>query len=206
MSSQSIMGQKNGRNETKTCRRKLTPPFSVPGSSYWRKLLPANFSPGPSSVVCRNDGVKPTGTGNRRLEILIDKYSADFSNALTAVERSVVVSNIVTKVQCAAPLGSFVTYENGIWWEVEEDVAHEMVRQLFKFKLEEVDSFDDDRLNDLLSTLRNDERAIVRKSSKANTASSSHDGKVLIRDGPEDAHWKKAQPPKFQWSAGRPSR
>ena len=68
-----------------------------------------------------------TCPGNGRLKALAVQYLDDYSNAENKTEKSKIVSKIVEMVHSKCPVGAFIKYQEGLWYEVSKSVAREKV-------------------------------------------------------------------------------
>jgi hypothetical protein len=73
--------------------------------------------------------------GNRRLRVIIGTFLEQYSKALSRIEKSTIVSTIVDIVQDACPVGAFVKFEDGQWWEVGDFAARERVGSMLRDSL-----------------------------------------------------------------------
>ena len=95
-------------------------PISVQDGKFCKTLLPSDFEPTPYSVICGRGKTISNAPGNQRLKGLITSHLKQYSEALTRLEKSSIVSNIVSMIKQASPSGGFVKFEQGCWWEVDD--------------------------------------------------------------------------------------
>ena len=95
-------------------------------------LLPKEFVPGQNSVICGRGKVCSSAPGNRRLKKILDAYLKPYSECKSKLEKSSIVSTIVNMVKQSSPVGAFVKFEKGLWYEVEDSVAREKIGCMFR--------------------------------------------------------------------------
>eukprot|EP00980_Cylindrotheca_fusiformis_P031192 scaffold25948_cov117-Cylindrotheca_fusiformis.AAC.2 len=88
-----------------------------------KTLLPADFVLQPYSVRIGRGKACSEATGNQRLQVLASSFLDDYKKASTKIEKSVIVTKIVDTIQEACPVGAFVRYQDGRWWEVDDFTA-----------------------------------------------------------------------------------
>mmetsp|Transcript_40888 Transcript_40888/g.97889 ORF Transcript_40888/g.97889 Transcript_40888/m.97889 type:complete len:194 (-) Transcript_40888:3434-4015(-) len=94
--------------------------------------LPESFSPTPYSVLIGRGKVCAEATGNRRLKVIVSTFLDEYSKAPTRIEKSIIVSKIVDIVNDASPVGGFIKFEDGAWWQVSDNMARERVGSLLR--------------------------------------------------------------------------
>jgi hypothetical protein len=92
-----------------------------------RCALPLEFQPEPYSVIIGRGKKIQESVGNLRLKVLASTFLARYSGAHTKIEKTQVVSDIVRTIRSACPIGSFIKFTNGQWWEVDDPTAREKV-------------------------------------------------------------------------------
>jgi len=95
-------------------------------------LLPETFQPQPYSVVIGRGKIAKDVVGNRRLRVLASMHIAKYSQAKRKGDKTQVVSLVARTIRDACPVGAFVRYKHGRWYEVEDTVAHEKVGYTFR--------------------------------------------------------------------------
>eukprot|EP00980_Cylindrotheca_fusiformis_P014060 scaffold3670_cov124-Cylindrotheca_fusiformis.AAC.36 len=65
--------------------------------------------------------------GNRRLQVLASSFLEAYRKTSTKIEKSLIVTKIVDMIQEACPVGAFVRYQDGRWWEVDDFTARDKV-------------------------------------------------------------------------------
>eukprot|EP00980_Cylindrotheca_fusiformis_P000098 scaffold19_cov114-Cylindrotheca_fusiformis.AAC.45 len=104
-------------------------------NKHLKNRLPSDFAPGHTSVICGR-GRECTGSpGNIRFRKIIDSFLVPYSKAKNKIEKSIIVSRIISEVKSGkAERGIFCKIENGVWWEVEDTVAREKVGKRWSLK------------------------------------------------------------------------
>jgi hypothetical protein len=112
---------------------------SQPAMTIWtprvrdhRSALPEDFVPQPYSVHIGRGKICAEATGNRRLRVIASSFLEEYKAASTKIEKSVIVSKIVDVIQDACPVGAFVKYQDGRWWEVGDFTAREKVGSMLR--------------------------------------------------------------------------
>lgn len=92
------------------------------------KPLPLDFQPSNYSVMIGRAKDCKEAIGNRRLKVFVDLALHDYKNAKYKMQKTIVVSTIVEKIQDACNNhGAFIKYADGRWWEVDDATAREKV-------------------------------------------------------------------------------
>jgi hypothetical protein len=119
--------------ETKIVTTLLHPPLSsVPRKNDGKSRLPANFLPSSNTVICGRGKACSTASGNRRLRKIVNSYLQPYSQARNKLEKSSIVSTIITKIKEDNAAGAFVKFEDSVWWEVDDAVAREKIGCLLR--------------------------------------------------------------------------
>jgi hypothetical protein len=101
-----------------------------------RKMpLGVDYYPGEYAVLCGRGKVCSMSTGNRYLKALVDHYLSPYSNASNKTEKSRIVTGIIDAIH-ALPGGTFIRFQQGQWWEVDDAFAREKVRLLVSVGVE----------------------------------------------------------------------
>lgn len=90
--------------------------------------LGADFVPGEYTVLCGKGKVCATATGNHHLRRLVQDKLHEYSLAISKVEKSVIVSDVMKSLQ-RHETGIFAKFDRGQWWAVDDAFAREKVRQ-----------------------------------------------------------------------------
>jgi hypothetical protein len=94
--------------------------------------LPTDFQPSSYSIICGNKRKFFNSPGNTRLRVLVQSFIPQFRQAEGKLEKGMIVSKVMNIVKDACPVGGFVTFENGRWWQVSERTSREKVGSLFR--------------------------------------------------------------------------
>lgn len=99
--------------------------------------LPQDFVPTPYTVHIGRGKMCSDATGNRRLKVIVDSFLGEYKKASNKMEKSVIVSKIVDIIHDACPVGAFVKFQKGKWWEVGDYAAREKVGSMLRDALSE---------------------------------------------------------------------
>lgn len=97
-----------------------------------KTLLPSDFEPSNYSIICGNKRKFFKSVGNQRLRLLVQTFIPEYSKAEGKLEKSMIVSKVMKIVREACPVGSFVAFEQGRWWQVSERTSREKVGSYFR--------------------------------------------------------------------------
>jgi hypothetical protein len=97
-----------------------------------KTLLPIDFVPSNYSIICGNKRKYVKSVGNQRLRMLVQSFIPQYSQAEGKLEKSVIVNQVMQIVREACPVGSFVAFEQGRWWQVSERTSREKVGSYFR--------------------------------------------------------------------------
>lgn len=97
-----------------------------------KAALPSDFEPLPYSVLIGRGKQAAEAIGTRRLKVIASRFLAEYANASSRIEKSVIVSKIIDIVQDACPVGAFIKFEESHWWEVSDSIARERVGSLLR--------------------------------------------------------------------------
>jgi hypothetical protein len=124
-----------------------------------QRSLGTNFVPGDFTVICGRGKIYASSSGNVHLKRSVQQHAVPYARAKSRIEKSDIVSSIISAVQTASPEAALVRFEADQWWEVDESFAREKVGGMFR---------------DLLHTK-------YRSSSKAKLARNKHRGTMHER-------------------------
>ena len=79
------------------------------------------------SVIIGRGHVAKASTGNRRLDVLAMSILPRYAEATSKALKTEIVSELISTIRNACPVGAFIRYVNGRWWEVDESTAREKV-------------------------------------------------------------------------------
>ena len=107
-------------------------PFGIQGalrrSKTEKVLLPRTFTPTQYSVICGRGKAFSAAPGNQWLRKIVSSHISAYAQSTTKIEKSAIVSMIVSIVKKASPDGgAFVCFKDGRWWEEQEAAAREKV-------------------------------------------------------------------------------
>jgi hypothetical protein len=94
--------------------------------------LSTDFEPSPHSVIIGRAKECKQHIGNVRLRILCSSFLPKYSNAINRSIKSKVVSEVVSTIRDACPVGAFVKRAGNSWKEVNESTAREKVGYVFR--------------------------------------------------------------------------
>lgn len=92
-----------------------------------KNRLPADYSPSMYSVMIGRGKIFTEAIGTRRLKVIASRFLADYSDAKSQIDKASIITRIVDIIQEACPVGAFLKYEEGSWWEVSDTMAREKV-------------------------------------------------------------------------------
>jgi hypothetical protein len=109
----------------------LPSPFnanSMPRRKAGKNMLPENFVPGPHTVVFGRGKAFAALEGNKRLKAIVDSHLKRYSEARSKLDKSNIVSMIVSMVKQSTSVGAFIKLEeDGRYWELEDGTAREKI-------------------------------------------------------------------------------
>jgi hypothetical protein len=91
------------------------------------------YRPGLGDVICARGKSATNHEGNRRFRTIIESRMEQYASTKNKFEKSVIVSQVVEEIRQG---GGFVRPENGRWYEVGDQIAHEKVGQRYVKTLE----------------------------------------------------------------------
>lgn len=100
--------------------------------------LPMDFQPGAYTVLCGRSRECFEWEGNRRFRALCELHKQDYQDAPGKLEKSRIVTKIMKAIRQASPVGAFVAFENGRYYEVSQRTAREKVGGFFRDSLHTV--------------------------------------------------------------------
>ena len=114
-----------GKKKSKTPSKAKTP-------------LPLDFQPTEYTVLCGRSRDCFESIGNRNFRVLCNIFLQDYLDAPGKLEKSRIVTKIMKTIHQASPVGSFVSFENGRYYEVSQRTAREKVGAFFRDSLHTV--------------------------------------------------------------------
>jgi hypothetical protein len=125
-----IMAVKTRSAKEGSCKR-----VRKPNAPKMMTLLPECFVPSEYSVLCGKGSDSYNAPGNRRFRVTVGSFLQEYIDAITRQEKSDQVLRVVTMIRQACPVGAFVKYIDGRWYEVDERTAREKVGAYFRDSL-----------------------------------------------------------------------
>lgn len=102
-------------------------------SAHSMRFLPDGFEPGEHDVLCGRGRKCFNHPGNVKFREIVLSYLAQYSKAMTKLEKSYILSDVVEKVRKDSGIGGFVKKnEDGRWYEVGDFLAREKTSQAFR--------------------------------------------------------------------------
>jgi hypothetical protein len=98
-----------------------------PGVPLPGLFLPPGFLPAPYTVVIGKRKFHSGFIGLQRLRILATTVLPKYAEAKSKKEKSEVISGIVKTIRDACPVGAFVKFQDGRFWDVDDYAAREKV-------------------------------------------------------------------------------
>jgi len=100
--------------------------------------LPVDFQPTEYTVMCGRSRECFESVGNRRFRVLCNMHLQGYLDAPGKLEKSRIVTKIMNTIRQSSPVGAFVAYENGRYYEVSQRTAREKVGAFFRDSLHTV--------------------------------------------------------------------
>ena len=100
--------------------------------------LPLDFVPSEYTVLCGRNRECFESVGNQRFRVMCQAYLQDYLDAPGKLEKSSIVTKIMRTIRQQSPVGAFVSYENGRYYEVSQRTAREKVGAFFRDSLHTV--------------------------------------------------------------------
>lgn len=98
-------------------------------------ILPEEYVPSETTVICGRGPTVFKHPGNERFRRMVDECLQEYSNAVTKMEKTFIVREIITQVRLGSPDGyGFVKKDSrdGRWYVVDENFAREKTTQAFR--------------------------------------------------------------------------
>ena len=118
-------------------QEKATPTTILPTTNTveTEQEITEQYQPGPFAVVCGRGKLALTHSGNKRYKALLKKFATKYSQAESKVDKSLVVSEIVSLINSSkhkTPSNcidtGFVKQTNdGRWYRIKDDLAREKI-------------------------------------------------------------------------------
>lgn len=106
-----------------------------PGRSLKKGMtaLPPDFEVSNYSVLCGRGKGCYNATGNRRLRVLVGTFLQQYIDSQNSPhDKSRLIEKVVKMVREACPVGAFIKYENGTYYELSDKGSKEKVAALFR--------------------------------------------------------------------------
>ncbi|CAB9508290.1 Nitrilase family, member 2 [Seminavis robusta] len=123
------------RLSTSTGNSKATASASVEKRSLKRgmQLLPEDFVPAGYSVICGRGRGNYNATGNRRLRVIVGSFLQQYIDAENSPhDRTRIVDRVVRIIQEACPVGGFVRFDKGRYYELSDRASREKCGAMFR--------------------------------------------------------------------------
>ncbi|CAB9506545.1 Nitrilase family, member 2 [Seminavis robusta] len=101
------------------------------GSKKAKVLLPVDFHPSEYTVILGR-GRCTESIGNKRFKAIVQNHLQEYLEAPGKLEKTFIVTKVMNIVRESSPMGAFVKYENGRWWNAGERAAREKVGASFR--------------------------------------------------------------------------
>lgn len=102
-----------------------------------KTILPEDYEPSSISIICGRGKGSYQSDGNVHFRALIKSNLERYKEAPGRLEKSFVVSEVLNMIRESCPVGAFVKYENGRWYDLDDSVCREKVGSLFRDNLHE---------------------------------------------------------------------
>lgn len=122
----------DGTDSTATATATISSSTSNCCSKKHKKRMTTDFVPGHYSVLCGRGKICSASTGNQFLKSLVQSYLQQYSAAETKIAKTCIVSHIIAQVKSVQPVGAFIKFESGCWWEVDDSFAREKIGCQFR--------------------------------------------------------------------------
>jgi hypothetical protein len=97
-----------------------------------KTVLPDDYEPSKFSVICGRGKGSYQSDGNVNFRAMIKNNLDRYRDAPGRLEKSFIVSEVLNMIRESCPLGAFVKYEAGRWYDLEDAVCREKVGSLFR--------------------------------------------------------------------------
>lgn len=95
--------------------------------------LPPDFVPSNYSVFCGRGKGCYNATGNRRLRVTVSTFLQQYVDAQNRPhDRTRIICQVLDMIKQACPVGAFIKYENGWYYELSDKAAREKIGALFR--------------------------------------------------------------------------
>lgn len=97
-----------------------------------KTLLPLDYEPSKFSVICGRGKGSYQSDGNIHFRALVKSNLERYKEAPGRLEKSFIVSEVLNMIRESCPVGAFVKYEKGRWYDLDDTVCREKVGSLFR--------------------------------------------------------------------------
>lgn len=102
-------------------------------SAHSMRFLPDGYEPGEHDVLCGRGRKCFNHPGNVKFREIVQSFLPQYSKAMTKLEKSYILSDVVEKVRKNSGIGGFIKKnEDGRWYEVGDFLAREKTSQAFR--------------------------------------------------------------------------
>lgn len=105
------------------------------GSKKAKKLLPEGFEPNCHTVLVGRSRDCQDHPGNQRLRVIVQAQLKEYNEATDKTGKTAIVSKVFDAVRAGTPVGLFVKFEQGRYYEVGERAARERIGAMFRDNL-----------------------------------------------------------------------
>lgn len=97
-----------------------------------KTLLPEDYEPSKYSVICGRGKGNYKSQGNVNFRAIVKSNLERYRDAPGRLEKSFIVSEVLNMIRESCPVGAFVKYEKGRWYDLDDAVSREKVGSLFR--------------------------------------------------------------------------
>lgn len=109
------------------------PPVAGSNNKKSMSLLPVDFQPSSYSVFCGRGKGYYNACGNRRLRVTVMSFMPQYLDAQgIPTERSRIISRVKNIIKECCPVGAFIKFEKGRYYELSDKAAREKCSALFR--------------------------------------------------------------------------
>lgn len=131
-----------------------------------KRLLPPDFQPNGTYVICGNKRKYFESKGNIRFREVCKMFLQEYVQAPTKIEKSGVVTKVMNILREDCPEGAFISPQGGRWYAVSERTAREKVGTFFRDCL--ADSYKSSAKNKIAR------RKVIKNAASANNSARSN--------------------------------
>ena len=112
--------------------------------------------------------------GNRRFRITVDMFRERYSATSDRLVKSALVTKVLDILYEACPVGAFIKYKDGRWWNVDDKTAREKVGAYFRDSL--ADSYKSSAKSKIARRRARDQANKARRASQSTQGSAASSG------------------------------